>query len=76
LFGFKKPIAHGMYSIAKAQALLEDRMGKKICELSADFIKPALLPGQVALEATGKSFRLLCNSQVIVTGFFELAVRV
>jgi acyl dehydratase len=29
LFGFKKPIANGMYSIAKVQASIEDRMDKK-----------------------------------------------
>jgi acyl dehydratase len=71
LFGFKRPIAHGMYSVAKVQALLEDHFAARVCHLSANFIKPALLPGQVRLAVDGTNFCLSRDTQVIATGSFH-----
>jgi acyl dehydratase len=71
LFGFKRPIAHGMYSIAKVQALLEDHFAARVDHLSANFIKPALLPGHVQLAVDRNNFCLSCDTQVIATGSFE-----
>jgi acyl dehydratase len=73
LFGFKKPIAHGMYSVAKAQALIESSLGKPVTSLEATFVKTAPLPGDVKLSVGEKDFRLTSNEQILVTGHFDIA---
>jgi acyl dehydratase len=72
LLGFKKPIAHGMYSVAKAQALIETNLGKPVTSLEATFVKPASLPGHVQLLVGEKDFRLMSNEQILVIGHFDL----
>jgi MaoC like domain len=71
LFGFKKPIAHGMYSVAKTQALIENSLGKPVTSLAATFIKPALLPGHVQLAVGEKDFCLTSNEQILAIGSFD-----
>jgi acyl dehydratase len=72
-FGFKTPIAHGMYSIAKAQAFIENSLGDQVASLEATFIKPALLPGQIRLEFGEKNFRLISREQIVALGRFNTA---
>jgi MaoC like domain len=70
LFGFKKPIAHGMYSVARAQAAVEQSFGKQVSYLAATFVEPALLPSTVQLEVGGNSFCMLSQDQILATGTF------
>lgn len=49
LFGFKSSIIHGMYTAAKAFAVIENEHGKLLTEQKISFKKPILLPGNVNL---------------------------
>ncbi|MBI3523977.1 MAG: hypothetical protein HY066_05515 [Betaproteobacteria bacterium] len=71
LLGFRRPIAHGMYSVAKAQAALEADGVGKITRLSARFIKPVTLPGEVFLARSTDSYCITSAGQGAVTGSFE-----
>lgn len=50
LFGFPRAIAHGMWSVARCVALIEDQLASPPRELDVQFRKPVLLPAQVALK--------------------------
>lgn len=50
LFGFKRHIAHGMWSMARCAALLEPELGKAPTVLKVQFKQPLFLPGKVALK--------------------------
>lgn len=50
LLGFQRHIAHGMWSLARCCALLQDGLGRAPRELSAQFRQPLFLPGRVALR--------------------------
>lgn len=72
LLGFKRPIAHGMFLVSKAQMMLEQSIGKPIAELNADFLKPAMLPGRLRIERKFDSYRILSDATVCVTGTYSL----
>ena len=71
LLGFKKPIAHGMLLVAKAQAELEQAMGTAVTQISANFLKPAMVPGQLRLEQTSDRFRIMSGVTLCATGTFS-----
>jgi acyl dehydratase len=71
LLGFKKPIAHGMFLVAKTQAELEQAMGTPVTQLSATFVKPAMLPGQLRMERTSDRFQIVSGVTTCVTGTFS-----
>lgn len=48
--GFPRAIAHGMWSLATAAALVEAARGQVARSLSVQFRQPLLLPGKVALR--------------------------
>lgn len=50
LFGFPRAIAHGMWAVARAAALLEQAHGRTASRLEVQFRQPLLLPGKVALR--------------------------
>lgn len=50
LFGFPRAIAHGMWSLARCTALLQDSLGLPPAALDVQFRQPLLLPGQVSLK--------------------------
>lgn len=66
LFGFPRAIAHGMWSLARAVALLEDMRGRITSNLDVRFRQPLLLPGKAALKFAdsdiGAEFALLSRS--------------
>lgn len=66
VFGFPRAIAHGMWSLARAAALVEVSRGKPARNLSVQFRQPLLLPGKVALkfsdEGKASSFALLSRT--------------
>lgn len=53
LFGFPRPIAHGMWSIARCVAALEGRVPDQ-CVVEATLKAPVLLPGTVAFSSTAR----------------------
>ncbi|MEV4535432.1 MaoC/PaaZ C-terminal domain-containing protein [Asanoa sp. NPDC049518] len=58
LFGFPRPIAHGMWSKARCLAALEGRLPDAYT-VEVAFKRPILLPGTVAFSATpGETFAL------------------
>ncbi len=65
LFGFKRHIAHGMWSLARCAALLQPELGHEPQALSVQFKQPLFLPGRVALRFTreedGFAFALLSS---------------
>lgn len=56
LFGFPRPIAHGMWTKARCLAALEDRI-PDACTVEVAFKKPLLLPGKVAFAAAERPAR-------------------
>lgn len=66
LFGFKKAIAHGMWSVAKAAALLEGDLGGDPRELTVQYRAPILMPTRAvlkrAINAKGHEFLLISAS--------------
>ncbi|HKE65231.1 MAG TPA: MaoC/PaaZ C-terminal domain-containing protein [Micromonosporaceae bacterium] len=49
-FGFRHPIAHGMWTMARAVAALEGRLGETYT-VDVSFVRPILLPSTVAWRA-------------------------
>ncbi len=47
LMGFKRPIAHGMWTLAKAVALLPSEAKKLPCKLDVSFKRPILMPAKI-----------------------------
>ena len=50
LFGFKRAIAHGLWSMARCCALMQSELGAEPQSLSVQFKQPLFLPGRVALK--------------------------
>ncbi|MEW6169066.1 MAG: MaoC/PaaZ C-terminal domain-containing protein [Pseudomonadota bacterium] len=50
LFGFKRHIAHGMWSLARCAAELEKELGRAPATLEVQFRQPLFLPGRVTLK--------------------------
>lgn len=48
-FGFKKPIIHGMYMMARAQAEIERQVGQAATHIDVNFKRPVVLPARVQL---------------------------
>lgn len=80
LFGFKRHIAHGMWSAAYCAGLLSDRLEGEPSVLDVQFRQPLFLPGRAALKfahraggngiGTGIDFELLASraDKVHLTG--------
>lgn len=74
LMGMKRPIIHGMHTLARACAELEDAAGKPVTALDARFKAPAALGSELALDAVpgGGDFAVRCGARVVAEGHFEL----
>jgi acyl dehydratase len=63
LFGFRRAIAHGMWTLARAAAELQPRVAGGAAVLEVTFKLPVLLPGRVSFQewplARGLGFALL-----------------
>ncbi len=63
LFGFPRHIAHGMWSMARCCALLQEGLGHPPHELTTQFRQPLFLPARVALrhgeQGDGFAFKLI-----------------
>ncbi|MGW0332341.1 MaoC family dehydratase [Streptomyces sp. NPDC003011] len=65
LFGFRRAIAHGMWTVARCLAAHGTPTAVLV---RADFRAPVLLPGSVTYAATGGLFELRDGARVHVTG--------
>lgn len=73
LLGFDRHIAHGMWSMARCCALLQDGLGRAPRELEASFKQPLFLPARAAMrygeEGDGFAYSLIgTNGKVHLTG--------
>lgn len=63
LLGFERHIAHGMWSMARCCALLQDGLGRPPRELDVQFKQPLFLPARAAMrfgeEGQGYAFTLI-----------------
>lgn len=66
MLGFPRAIAHGMWSLARTTALLEQALGKKAARIDMQFRQPLFLPGKVAVRFAGRAeqtdFQLLSRT--------------
>lgn len=71
LFGFKRPIAHGWWVLARALAELDHEV-PEACTIEARFVSPVALPGSVIFHAgptsRGHAFEVLGRKGVCVAG--------
>jgi acyl dehydratase len=67
LFGFRRPIAHGMYSAGRIAALLRARGCGVDSVIDVEFTRPAFLPSAASLtferSAVGTRFELVSDDQ-------------
>jgi acyl dehydratase len=75
MMGLKAPIIHGMHTLGKACAALEEATGHRVVSISARFRAPIGLGAQASLGAdtADGSFQVTCNGRSAVTGRFALA---
>lgn len=69
LLGMKAPIIHGMHTVAKACALLEQAEGRRLAQVSARFKVPIPLGSHVELRVTAPGeYRVWTGGRVAVEG--------
>lgn len=69
LLGMKAPIIHGMHSVAKACALLEQAEGRRVTSISARFKAPIPLGAHVELRlAEAGAYQLWSGEKLAVEG--------
>jgi hypothetical protein len=75
LMGLETPIIHGMHTMGKACAVLENELGRRVIAISGRFKAPVPLGGEACLQAetaTG-SFVVICNGRRAVDGKFQVS---
>ena len=72
LMGLKQPIIHGMHTVGKTCALLEQAAGRRIVQLSARFVAPISLGSTARLDADWQqgSYYVLAGGRLAVEGSF------
>jgi len=75
LMGMPRPIIHGMHTLARACAELEDASGRSVSALEARFKAPAALGSELVLGAdlAGGNFVVRCGERPVAEGHFTLA---
>ncbi|HWJ94081.1 MAG TPA: MaoC/PaaZ C-terminal domain-containing protein [Telluria sp.] len=70
LFGMRQPIIHGMHTMGKACALLEQADGRRVRAIGGRFKAPALLGSQLALHAdvAQSRYAVLASERVVLEG--------
>lgn len=70
VFGFKRPIVHGMWTHARALAALEPRLPQSYT-VDVAFTRPILLPNKVGFATDGSSFAVVNREgKPYLTGYF------
>ena len=74
IMGMARPIIHGMHTLARACAALEDAGGRPVTALDARFKAPAALGSELALAADldAGAFAVRCGARTVADGRFEL----
>jgi hypothetical protein len=72
LLGMKTPIIHGMHTVAKAAALLEQREGRRLTAISARFKAPIPLGSgaELQLPEPAGSYQVWAGGKLAVEGSF------
>jgi acyl dehydratase len=75
LMGMRAPIIHGMHTMARTCAFLEDLTGRHVTLVSARFKAPIWLPGEVRLAAAleAGAYAVVCGDRLAVEGSFTTA---
>jgi acyl dehydratase len=75
LMGMKRPIIHGMHTLARACAELEEACGRPLVALEARFKAPAPLGSDLVLGADLQAGQFIVSSatRAVATGSFRLA---
>lgn len=60
LFGLRSTIAHGMYSVGRVAALIENQSARPLLAISADFRRPVPLPAQAVCGIESADSRRGC----------------
>lgn len=68
LFGFRRPIIHGMHSLGRSLALLQAHHGHRVASVEVRFQAPVSLPGEVSLHSDGEAFELWAKGKVALQG--------
>lgn len=68
LFGFRRPIIHGMHSLGRCLALLQAHHGRRAGSIEVRFQSPVSLPGEVSLHGQDEHFELRTNGKVALRG--------
>jgi acyl dehydratase len=74
LMGLRAPIIHGMHTVGKTCAALENLQGGRVVSIAARFTAPLPLGTRACLRADTKShsFTVACNDRTAVSGSFLL----
>lgn len=74
LMGLRAPIIHGMHTVARACAALEQNRGARLTAISARFRAPVPLQSEVRLFAdpVGSTYTAVCSGRVAVEGAFTM----
>jgi hypothetical protein len=72
LLGMKAPIIHGMHTVSKACALLEQGQGRRVTAMTARFRAPIPLPSRVELRRLdpGHTYQVWTGGKLAVEGRF------
>lgn len=63
-FGFSRPIIHGMYSVARAQADIEKQLQQPVTKLEVQFKRPLILPAEARCYLNADEGKLMvCDPQ-------------
>jgi hypothetical protein len=76
LLGFKRPIIHGMHTVAKVASALERQhtdSSQCLARLEARFLKPIALPAQACIQTDGNSFEVNCLNAKAIEGQFAFS---
>jgi acyl dehydratase len=74
LMGMRRPIIHGMHTLARVCAALEDAGGRPVAAIDARFRAPAALGSTLVLAADlgSGAFAVRCGERTVADGRFEL----
>ncbi|MCL5051101.1 MAG: acyl dehydratase [Firmicutes bacterium] len=76
-FGFSRPIIHGMYSVARAQAKLEQELQQAVTVMDVVFRRPLILPAEAHFYYADQDGKFSVTdakaSRAYLDGTFELA---
>ncbi|GAB3413837.1 hypothetical protein GCM10027318_29820 [Massilia agilis] len=74
LMGLRAPIIHGMHTVARACAALEQDSGARLTAISARFRAPVPLQSEVRLFAdpAGSAYTAVCSGRIAVEGAFTV----